>query len=199
MHACTTVSRPDLRFGTTKQTTITGHAVIRPQFLGQARPARKLQAIGTAGLAAYVLIATIAAFRITGPTTHPKGELFPFFTWSLFSDVRDQRVEYRIVMLSLNGQTFDDPQDMRDIHTLPSFSDSRALGYKALQGIGRDLRLQTEDVHERRRHFEGRYFGRHAVEYQVMRHVYNPLQRWHDGKAGDDIQNLGQFHYPGHS
>ena len=154
-----------------------------------------LQILGITGLAAYALMSTLTAFAITGPSTHPSRELFPFFTWSLFSRVSDVRTEYSILVLALDDQVFDQPTDMRLIDELPSFSDSRALGYKALQNLGHALRLEQEGAQEKRRHFEGRFFGRHDVDYLMMLHVYNPLRRWHEGEASDDVRVIGRYHH----
>ena len=162
---------------------------------GWTWPARRLQLIGVSGLVAYALISTIAAFAITGPSTHPSRELFPFFTWSLFSRVSDVRTEYSILVLALDDRIFDEPTDMRLISAMPSFNDSRSLGYKALQNLGHALRLEHEGVDEQRRQFENRYFGRHDVDYFVMLHVYNPLRRWHEGEASDDVRVIGRYQY----
>jgi len=156
---------------------------------------KRLQILGLSGLAAYALISTIAAFAITGPSTHPSRELFPFFTWSLFSRVSDVRTEYSILVLALDEKTFDEPTDMRLIDQLPSFSDSRSLGYKALQNLGHALRLELEGVDQQQRQFESRYFGRHNIDYLMMLHVYNPLQRWHEGEASDDVRVIGRYHH----
>ena len=156
---------------------------------------RRLQIFGMLALAAYVLISTLTAFVITGPSTHPSRELFPFFTWSLFSRVSDARTEYRILVLSIDDQIFDEPVDMRAIDAMPSFSDSRALGYKALQNLGRALRLKQAGVDNQRRRFEDRYFGRHDVDYIVMHHLYNPLRRWHEGSDTDEVRVIGRYNY----
>ncbi|MGI9494333.1 MAG: hypothetical protein ACR2QF_18235 [Geminicoccaceae bacterium] len=162
---------------------------------GRTWSPKSLQALSVAGLIAYALMSTIAAFAITGPSTHPSRELFPFFTWSLFSRVSDVRTEYSVLVLALDDRIFDQPTDMRLIDDLPSFSDSRTLGYKALQNLGHALRLEHEGVEEKRRQFESRFFGRHDVDYLVMLYVYNPLRRWHEGEASDDVWVIGRYHH----
>lgn len=156
---------------------------------------RRLQVFGIMALVIYVVISTATAFKISGPSTHPSRELFPFFTWSLFSRISDVRTEYRILVLSIDDQIFDEPVDMRAIDAMPSFSDSRALGYKALQNLGRGLRLAQEGVDSQRRQFEDRYFGKHDMDYIVMHHVYNPLHRWHEGRETDRVRVIGRYHY----
>lgn len=160
---------------------------------------RKLQLLGGAGLLAYATLATSAAFSITGPTTHPSRELFPFFTWSLFSQVSNARKEYHIAVIALDGQPLDPPVDMRTIDVFPSFSDSRSVGYKALQNLGKSLSKGADDSDIIRERFAARFFGRHDVDYQINRHVYNPLRRWHEGPSSDAIKLIGNFSHEGAS
>ena len=161
--------------------------------------ARQLQLLGAAGLIAYIILSTGASFVIYGPSTHPSKELFPFFTWSLFSRVSDARKEYHIAVLTLDGETFDPPVDMRNIDVFPSFGDSRSLGYKALQNLGDAIRKGTENSDIERERFGARFFGRHDVDYQINRHSYKPLQRWREGPESDDVSTIGRFSYWGGS
>lgn len=158
---------------------------------------RWLQCLGGVGLIAYAILSTSAAFVISGPSTHPSRELFPFFTWSLFSKVSDARNEYHIAVLKLDGQALDPPVDMRSIDVFPRFSDSRSLGYKALQNLGGALSKGAEDSEVKRERFAARFFGRHDVDYQINRHSYNPLRRWREGPSSDDVRLIGNFSYEG--
>ncbi|MEM8947829.1 MAG: hypothetical protein AAGA21_03320 [Pseudomonadota bacterium] len=160
---------------------------------------RQLQLFGAAGLVFYAILSTSAAFVIAGPSTHPSRELFPFFTWSLFSKVSDARREYHIAILALNGTTFDPPVDMRSIDVFPSYSDSKSLGYKALQNLGRSLSKDAEGSDLDRERFAARFFGAHDVDYQINRHSYNPLRRWREGPSSDEIKLIGDFSYEGGS
>lgn len=148
---------------------------------------------------AYATLATSAAFVISGPTTHPSKELFPFFSWSLFSRVSDARKEYQIVVLALDGQRLDPPIDMRSIDAFPSFGDSKSLSFKALQNLGKALRKSADDSDIKRERFAARFFGRHDVDYQINLHGYNPLRRWHEGSSSDDVTSIGSFSHEGGS
>lgn len=148
-------------------------------------------------MVAYVLLSTSAAFSISGPSTHPSRELFPFFTWSLFSKVSDRRTEYHIEVLALDGQRLDPPLDMRRIDAFPAFADTRSLGYKALQNLGGTLSEGAADADDKRARFAARFFGRHDVDYRINRHGYNPLERWRAGPAGDDVEEIGRFLHEG--
>ncbi|MEM7041538.1 MAG: hypothetical protein AAF543_01880 [Pseudomonadota bacterium] len=143
----------------------------------------------------YVVLSTSAAFNITGPSTHPSKELFPFFTWSLFSRTTDRRTEYHLTIHAIDERSFDPPVDMRKIDVIPQFGDSRSLGYKALQNLGDALDDGHADSEVMRERFAARFFGRHDVDYQISRHRYNPLKRWREGPASDDVTAIGRFHY----
>ena len=161
--------------------------------------AKRLNQFAASGLVAYVLLSVSAAFIILGPTTHPYRELYPFFTWSLFSKVSEASTEYRITVLVLDGQTFEPPLDMRHIDVFPGFGDSRSLGFKALQNLGRAIRKGASDSDRQRELFGDRFFGRHDVDYRISRHDYNPLDRWRNGPSGDRVTTIGTFSFRGAS
>ncbi len=161
--------------------------------------ARQLNQFGALGLIAYVILSVSAAFSILGPTTHPSRELYPFFTWSLFSSVHEESTEYRITVLALDGQAFEPPADMRRIDAFPAFGDSRSLGFKALQNLGRAISKGAENSDRQRKLFGDRFFGRHDVDYRISRHDYNPLDRWRDGRSGDRVTTIGTFTFRGAS
>lgn len=161
--------------------------------------ARWLNQFGVLGLVAYVILSVSAAFTILGPTTHPSRELYPFFTWSLFSKVNEESSEFRITVLALDGQAFEPPVDMRRIDIFPAFGDSRSLGFKALQNLGRAIGKGARDSDRQRKLFGDRFFGRHDVDYRISRHDYNPLDRWRDGPSGDRVTKIGTFSFRGAS
>jgi len=161
--------------------------------------AKQLNLLGASGLVAYVVLSTSAAFMILGPTTHPYRELYPFFSWSLFSRVSDERKEYRVTITALDDRTFDPPIDMRRVDVFPDFDDSKSLGYKALQNLGDAISKEADDIDRKREEFADRFFGRHDVDYRISRHDYNPLERWRDGPSSDEVAPIGDFSYGGGS
>ena len=136
-------------------------------------------------LVGYAVISTAASFYIGGFRTQPSEELFPFFTWSLFSWVPDTRNLYVVEVIRLDGQTFQPPRDMRDI---PVFADKTTLASKATQSLGR-TRGQDEAL---RQTFETRYLKNREVVYRLVRESYNPLDRWRNGSV-DERRILGEF------
>ncbi|NJO37783.1 MAG: hypothetical protein HC871_09380 [Rhizobiales bacterium] len=158
---------------------------------------RRLQLIGAGALAAYAVIATAAAFGITGPTTHPSREVYPFFSWSLFSAISDARSEYHIAVHAIDGRRLDPAADLRDIQVFPSFSDSTSLRHKAVQNLGDAISDGLETGEVKLEQFGDRFFGRHDVEFAISRHDYNPLRRWREGPSSDEVTLLGRFSYEG--
>jgi len=161
--------------------------------------ARKMQIVVLVALSLYFLFSTGTSFAIYGFSTNPNRELFPFFTWSLFSDADDKKIEYGILIVSLNGDVFSQAVDWRDVEELPSFNDSRSLGLKAARAVGSKTRSGAPEAESLRIAFEQRYFGNHDVEYKIIRSVYNPMLLWRDGAAPHDQSVIGTYRYSGRS
>jgi len=136
-------------------------------------------------LVGYAVISTGASFAIGGAKTHPSKELFPFFTWSLFSWVPDVRHLYVVEITRLNGETFDPPLEMQEI---PQFADRTTLAYKAIQELGRSGGSDPD----KRATFEARYLKGQAVDYRIVRNSFEPLERWHTGQDSS-IEVLAEF------
>lgn len=150
------------------------------------------------GLIAYPLLSTTLSFSITGPTTHPSKEVFPFFTWSLFSKVMDVRREFEIKVLAINNEATTGEQAKTLRAVMSAFGESR-LGYKALQNVGRSLRRSETGAEEKRQSFERRYFNREDIDYEIIMLIYNPLERWRDSGSYDQLETVGHYNYQGRS
>ena len=158
--------------------------------------ARRWKIYVAAGLIAYPIVATGFSMAKMGPSTHPSREVFPFFTWSLFSKIMDVRHEYELTLLADDGGPVDGAEADRFDEVTTSFAGTR-LGYKALQNVGRGIRLRLPNADEERRAFEIRYFGENAVHYELRWRTYNPLERWRDENAYHRLETLGTFHFEG--
>ena len=163
------------------------------------RRSTRWQAVGLMALASYLAITIVSALYLNGWSTHPGKELFPFFSWSLFSRVKNKHVEYSILIHRLDGQRFDDPIDMRKAEDLPVFGWSRSLGYKALQRIGNAIRFEEAHSSTDLNVFEIQYFGNHVVDYEIMRETFDPAKRWRDGLGVLQKESLGRYRHEGRS
>lgn len=167
--------------------------------MNQRRPARFGQGVVAVSLIAYALFSTGTSFALHGITTSPNRELYPFFTWSLFSKADNQKIDYSVFVTSINDEQFEAPIDWRKVEELPSFHDSRSLGLKAARAVGSKTRAGAPNADALRRTFENRYFGNHDVDYIIIRSVYNPMLLWRDGAKPDEEQVIGSFSYRGRS
>jgi len=155
--------------------------------------------MGCIGLFTYLLITISTAMPLNGWSTHPGKEIFPFFSWSLFSKVSNKKFEYSLLIHQLDGETFSEPRDMRAVDGLPTFKGSRSLSYKALQNVGADLRSKLPREETDLGVFEGQYFVGHDVDYEIVREIFDPVSRWRDGLGVLSRSTIGRFNYRGRS
>ena len=164
------------------------------------RRSQRWQIYGAAGLLAYLFITLSTAAYMNGISTHPSKEFYPFFSWSLFSKVKNERPEYLIMIHKLDGEEFAEPIDMRKVSKQLNLKGGhRSLSYKALQNIGKTLWSEKKDAKASLSTFETQYFGGHDVDYEIVRETFRPLDRWRDAHAVVSREDLGRFEYRGRS
>jgi len=129
-------------------------------------------------LVGYTLVSTSASFAIGGIKSHPSRELFPFFTWSLFSWIPETRHQYVIEIQRIDGQRYDPPTHMQEFE---EFADGTTLAYKTIQDLGRSGGADDR----KRATFETRYLKGRNVDYRIVRLSFAPLERWHHGTTRD--------------
>jgi hypothetical protein len=161
--------------------------------LFKARSPRRLQGAAALALVAYALFSTATSFALFGPSTNPNRELFPFFTWSLFSDADDRKIEHGVLIEAVDGRVFNPPRDWREVKSLPLFGDSPSLGLKAVRHLGGRLRARDPAAERLRSVFESRYFGQLDVDYRIVRAVYDPMALWRDGAPPEATETVGRF------
>lgn len=137
---------------------------------------RTIQWLTVCVLVGYTTISTVASFAIGGVKTHPTRELFPFFTWSLFSWVPHVRHLYIVEITRLGDEVFEPPIDMQSI---PQFEDQTTLAYKTIQDIGRTGGNNPDKIAT----FEARYLKNADIDYRIVRLSFEPLERWQTGQA----------------
>ncbi len=112
-------------------------------------------------------------------TDDPAVEVFPFFTWSLFSKVQDPREEFAIEVEMLDGQQFAPPVDVLEL-AVPRglFRETPIAVHKSIQA------LAQSNGDGRRLAFEGNYLGGHAISYRIVLYRFDPMDRWRTGNRG---------------
>jgi hypothetical protein len=109
-------------------------------------------------------------------------EIFPFASWSLFTLVPNERNDYSIRLLRVNGQALSPARYYEDCGKIfPSASGNAS--WMALQELGRaQVRGDAIGVAEVRRYFEPLHLsGAGAVEYELVSRRWDPMERWRHG------------------
>ncbi len=144
------------------------------------------------GIAAALIGYSVVA--VAGNLFAPRGEYFPFFSWSLFSDVPAERSTFELYIVRIDDTAFDEPRNFFD---LPEYFEAArrrsSTVSKATKGLGRALLWAPEDVAAVRAVFEEQLVREHAqVEYAIARVAYRPLDRWRTG-AFERYEVVGRF------
>ena len=115
--------------------------------------------------------------------TGPKGAYYPFIdTWALFAVVPVNTSHYTLKIHSLDGQNFDPP---RPLETMPEYSNRRNwYNIKRLViNMGKAKEAGDEALSEQyRQTLEANYMWNSCVSYTLVKHRYQPLERWETGE-----------------
>ena len=134
-----------------------------------------------------LLLVSGVALKLSG-----QRDLFPLFSWSLFSYVDQQKVDFAILVVGLEGQPLDAPREfMTTTDLFPGAGDMRA--YITIQDLGLAvLRRDEATLETSRALFEGDYLKYPGVvDYQVMMRTFDPIERWHQGSF--ELRPLAQL------
>jgi len=133
------------------------------------------------GLAGFLLFYLVMA--MVGSATSPNKEIFPFFSWFLFSAVPNTGYHYNVEILEHDRQTFS-----------PAIAYNAADGivlrprditaYQFIQKMGRTYDSGDKAAFEILSHEFQRNFLRGSNTYQLIKVYYNPVEAWH-GKSGE--------------
>lgn len=127
-------------------------------------------------LAVYVLVA------VGGNLFHPQGEVFPVFSWSLFSQVHNPARGVELEILEIDGERLAEPRGFftlreRFAHAARNNMDVN----KAVVSFMTRLRA-GEDTTRLRRRIEEVYLGEaERVRWQVSVVAFDPLERHRSG------------------
>lgn len=135
------------------------------------------------GMSGFLVVMFVMAYVTLGfPPTY---ELFPFYSWSMFSEVPNDKVSFLVYVEGVNGEDFKEP-----ILFQKAGKYVRGTGdinvQKFIQNFGKAVfEKDSEAVGKLRPLFEKKYLkGR--VKYSVVREVMDPLKRWHGEKPDQE-------------
>lgn len=131
----------------------------------------------------YALIATL------GMKFHERKEIFPVFSWSLFTYVWEYAWGYEIEITRVDDQVFDPPKNYYELAHIFPHAASRSPGpKKAASALGKANKDDPARLDELRAVIETRYLrGPERVDYNIVFVFFEPLERWHTGKVSGAI------------
>ena len=128
-------------------------------------------------LLAYLVLG--ATFRLT----RTNGEVFPFFSWTLFIYVPGDTSEYAVELIEQGGRRFDPPRPLHAARGLVPGA-GNVTAQVVVQRMGRAAeRGDATALAELRRVFEREHLAAHRapVHYRLVREHYDPIERWTTG------------------
>lgn len=107
--------------------------------------------------------------------------VFPFFTWSLFSWVDRTSVDFAVRVTSVDGQPLTDGEDFMRSQRFHVGGDK---AYFVLQAFGRAVKKKSPQAEGERKLFE-RFLGGFdkTLEYELLVRRWNALEFWKTGKS----------------
>ena len=139
---------------------------------------RRLKILAAVVLCGYAVaaVAVKAAFR------HER-EVFPLFSWSLYSTAPREEADYGLRIMEVGGGALNPPLFVEDAKTFFPYVNQAQL-IATVQFLGRALDSGNTEAVKRYRHLLERHHlrGRGAVHYEIVRRRYNTLARWSSGE-----------------
>jgi hypothetical protein len=142
-------------------------------------------------LAAVVFLAAYAIVAWAGGNYSRRGEYFPVFNWSLYTQVSPIRSLYELYVVQVGDQTFDRP--MLYANLAAYFNEKRVRSTnvkKTLQRMALAAQAGDWDELERIRFvLENEYLsGRGIVRYEIHLTTFRPIERWrHNRLLRDEL------------
>lgn len=134
-----------------------------------------------------ILFFFIAYFVVqcAGQMNSSRGEYFPVFGWSLFTEVINPRWAVELEIIRIGDTVFPEPVNFFELKDYFSAAAARSsdVNKTAVQILNR-LEREPEAAAALRRVFERRHFSDHAqVEYQFVIVKFDPIVRWRSGEV----------------
>ena len=113
-------------------------------------------------------------------------EVFPFFSWSLFSRIPNRGYQYSVQITEYNGQIIK-PVLFQKASSIVNKSHSSEPD-RIIQNMGKNFDKNTQEFEKMKNLLEGNYLG-NTTKYNLVLLTYDPLQKWKTGKQ--NIRILG--------
>lgn len=131
----------------------------------------------------YVVLAMI------GNSFSPRGEYYPFFSWSLFSFVQHPSRNYHLEIMRMGDATFEEPRDYFTFRD--DFGQARARSSDLGKSIGRlaTLYLQDPKLGENYRPaFEKKFLNSDkSIKYRIVAITADAIKQYRTGEVLDRL------------
>lgn len=127
----------------------------------------------------------------------PQRELFPFFSWELFSYIpADTITSYGIRFSSANSAPLEQPIYFEEAKHLTPHADS-VDAFVTIQTLGNAIaQNEPEKITATRHLMQSTYFGDlTAAEYEIVRRRFDLLERWQHNRYLEE-EALATFTFP---
>lgn len=127
----------------------------------------------------------------------PQRELFPFFSWELFSHIPPPEItSYGIRFSSANGQTLTPPIYFEEAKHLTPYADS-VDAFVTIQSLGQAVEQSDQSkMMATQQLIQSAYFGElTSANYQLVRRRFDLLERWQLNQYAQE-NVLTDFSYP---
>jgi hypothetical protein len=146
-----------------------------------------------------IFIASFLAFYVTlgifaRIVLRSQGELFPIYTWALFSRVPNEQREFALRIRAVGCKVLESPLYFQDAGQWFRQAESISA-YVSIQKLGSAvLANDIVEIDKVRRLLESVYLrGPEGVRYEVVERKFNPMDRWKYGTFRSE-KSLEGFH-----
>lgn len=130
----------------------------------------------------FLILGYIGVALVLGLSFYHR-ELFPVFSWSLFSTVEETKAEFAVLVTHLDGQALEPPLEFMESKAV--FRGAGSIrAYYTIQKFGAAaLRRRSEEAQRLRHVFESTYLGHEGrpVEYRLIFRRFDAIERWQGG------------------
>ena len=138
-----------------------------------------------------LLIVYFVAGNVSQKVIPGVDEIFPFFGWSLFSNVPNEDSRFTILIEEHDGKILEPPVLFLEAPETMVVG-NRYVGRKVIDKMGRaKKRGRGRKVKKYRSLLESNYL-RGRVRYELVYERYDPLEKWKTGESRE-LESLGRY------
>jgi hypothetical protein len=125
---------------------------------------------------------------------HPAREVFPVYSWFLFSLVPQHQTRYALLLREVRGESLDQPRYYEEADGLVPAPHS-VIMYELVQQFGGAVESHQNEQAQRLQKLLESNFLPPATRYDLVKTTFDPLTRWKTGQQ--QVEHLNTFATPG--